>query len=73
MGYSPVMLNQLVPELTRRMAEDIFATDAGDWPALLRALRQTREEFRAGKGGLSPSKDTISQAAESSRAKKNHD
>jgi len=73
MGYSPVKLNQLVPELTRRMAEDIFATDAGDWPALLRALRQTREEFRAGKGVLSPSKDTISQAAESSRAKKNHD
>ncbi|HKU19509.1 MAG TPA: hypothetical protein VJQ50_00745 [Terriglobales bacterium] len=73
MGYSPVMLNRLVPELTRRMAEDIFATDAGDWPALLRALRQTREEFRAEKGGVPPSKDTISQAAESSRAKKNHD
>ncbi len=73
MGYSPVMLNQLVPELTRRMAEDIFATDAGDWPALLRALRQTREDFRAGKGVLSPSKDTISQSEESSGATKNHD
>src|SRR5207247_8939345 len=30
--YSPVMLNRLVPELTRRMVEKIFATDFEDWP-----------------------------------------
>jgi len=49
MGYSPVMLNKLVPTLTHRMVENIFATDPEDWPALLRALRQTGEEFRHGK------------------------
>jgi hypothetical protein len=48
-GYSPVVLNHLVPELTRRMVEKIFATDFEDWPALLRAARETGEEFRQGK------------------------
>jgi hypothetical protein len=48
-GYSPVMLNRLVPELTRRMVEKIFATDFEDWPALLRAMHETGEDFRAGK------------------------
>jgi hypothetical protein len=47
--YSPVMLNRLVPELTRRMVEKIFATDLEDWPALLRATRETGDEFRQGK------------------------
>ncbi len=54
-NYSPVMLNRLVPELTRRMVEKIFATDFEDWPALLRATRETGEEFRQGKiAALSP-------------------
>lgn len=48
-GYSPVMLNRLVPELTHRMVEKIFATDFEDWPAILRAMRETGEEFRQGK------------------------
>jgi hypothetical protein len=48
-GFSPVMLNRLVPELTRRMVEKIFATDMEDWPALLRAARETGDEFRNGK------------------------
>jgi len=48
-GYSPVMLNQLVPELTRRMVEKIFATDIEDWPALWRATRETGDEFRNNK------------------------
>jgi hypothetical protein len=48
-GYTPVMLNRLVPELTRRMVEKIFATDMEDWPALLRAARETGDEFRNGK------------------------
>jgi hypothetical protein len=52
--YSPVMLNRLVPELTRRMVEKIFATDLEDWPALLRAARETGDEFRRGKFGTSP-------------------
>ena len=48
-GDSPVMLNRLVPELTHRMVEKIFATDMEDWPALMRAARETGEEFRNGK------------------------
>lgn len=47
--YSPVMLNRLAPELTRRMVEKIFATDLEDWPALLRATREAGDEFRQGK------------------------
>jgi hypothetical protein len=48
-GYSPVMLNRLVPELTRHMVANIFATDIEDWPALTRAMRETGEEFRQDK------------------------
>jgi hypothetical protein len=48
-GYSPVMLNHFVPELTLMMVEKIFATDHEDWPALLRAMQETGAEFRAGK------------------------
>jgi len=49
MGYSPVMLTRLIPQLTRRMVEKIFATDIEDWPALWRAARETGDEFRNGK------------------------
>jgi len=49
MGYSPVMLNLLVPELTRQMVTRIFATNIDDWPAILRAMKQTGEEFEQGK------------------------
>jgi hypothetical protein len=48
-GYSAVMLNRLVPQLTHRMVEKIFASDFEDWPAMLRAMRETGEEFRQGK------------------------
>jgi hypothetical protein len=48
-GLSAVMLNHLVPQLTRSMVERIFATDLGDWPALLRAIHETGEDFRNGK------------------------
>jgi len=48
-GLSPVALNRLVPELTQHMVEKTFATDFEDWPAILRALRETGEEFRQGK------------------------
>ena len=54
MGYSPVELNRLVPELTRRMVAKIFATDFEDWAALLRALHETGKEFREGKIGVEP-------------------
>ena len=48
-GLSAVTLNHLVPELTRSMVEKIFATDLEDWPALVRAMHETAEEFRSGK------------------------
>lgn len=49
MGYPPVELNLLVPELTRTMVTNIFASNTDDWPALQRAMLQTGEEFRNGK------------------------
>jgi hypothetical protein len=54
MGYEPALLNRLVPELTRRMVEKLFATDLEDWPAVLRAERETGDEFRAGKIAFVP-------------------
>jgi hypothetical protein len=58
MGYSPVMLNRLVPELTRHMTAKIFATDLEDWPAMLRAMRETGEELRQGKIASLPAATT---------------
>jgi hypothetical protein len=49
MGYSPAELNLLVPELTRNMVANIFASNIDDWHALLRAMQQTGNEFRQGK------------------------
>jgi hypothetical protein len=49
MGYSPAALNLLVPALTRRMVANIFGTSIDDWPALMRAMRQTGQQFREGK------------------------
>jgi hypothetical protein len=48
MGYQPQSLNLLIPELSRRMIAKIFATDLEDWPAILRAMEQTGDEFRHG-------------------------
>jgi hypothetical protein len=39
----------------------IFATDLEDWPALLRAMQETGDEFRQGKISLPPAGNTISQ------------
>ena len=59
-GLPPESLHQLVPALTRRMVENIFATDLDDWPALLRALRETGEEFRQGKFDSLPMTSAVS-------------
>jgi hypothetical protein len=48
-GTPPEALNRMVPDLTRRMVEKVFATDFEDWPALIRALRETGDEYRRGK------------------------
>jgi len=60
MGYSPVTLNILAPQLTRYMTAKIFATDLEDWPALLRAMQETGDEFRQGKIALLPVANTSS-------------
>ena len=57
-GYSPVTLNRLVPELTRKMVGKIFATDFEDWPALLRAMHETGADFRDGKLSSAPRMNT---------------
>ncbi len=59
-GYAPVVLNHLVPELTRTMVEKIFATDLEDWPALLRAMRETGADLREGRL-ISPPKISTAQ------------
>ncbi len=48
-GYAPVDLNRLVPELTGHMVAKIAATDFEDWPALLRAMHATGDDFRRSK------------------------
>jgi len=68
MGYSPVMLNRMVPELTRHMVAKIFATDLEDWPAVLRAMQETGEEFRQGKIVLAPVGNTTASLAPSATA-----
>jgi hypothetical protein len=61
MGYDPVTLNHLAPELTSRMVAKIFATDLDDWPAILRAIRETGEEVRQGKIALLSSNGDLAQ------------
>ena len=61
MGYSPVMLNVLVPQLTRRMVEQTFASHLEDWGAVLRAMRQTGDEFRQGKIAGLPKRNSTAE------------
>jgi hypothetical protein len=42
------------------MVENIFATHLDDWPALLRALRETGNEYREGRLEVSPKKSALS-------------
>jgi hypothetical protein len=67
-GDPPVDLNRLVPELTRRMVQKIAATNFEDWPALLRAMRETGDEFRQGRTAEAA---THSGAERRSRSEKN--
>jgi hypothetical protein len=60
-NYSPALLNTLVPQLTHRMVEKIFATDFEDWPALLRALHEAGDEFRRGQVAQAPAGTTTAE------------
>ena len=57
MGYAPAVLNRMIPELTRRMVEKIFATHPDDWIAMHRAMRETGDEFRGGKLAFLPASE----------------
>jgi hypothetical protein len=46
LSLSPAELNVRIPQWTRRLVEDIFASHLEDWPAVLRSLRQVGEEVR---------------------------
>ena len=46
LSLSPGELNVRIPQWTRKLVEDIFASHLEDWPALLRSLRQVGDEVR---------------------------
>ena len=47
LSLSPADLNVRIPQWTRKLVEDIFASHLEDWPAVLRSLRQVGDEVRA--------------------------
>jgi len=59
LGYAPEALNTLVPQLTHRMVEKIFATDFEDRQAVLRAMRETGDEFRRSGLASVPKADAV--------------
>jgi hypothetical protein len=46
-GVSPPQLNVRIPEWTRRLVEQIFASHLEDWPAVLKSLHGVGDEVRA--------------------------
>jgi hypothetical protein len=47
LSLPPAQLNVRIPEWTRTLVEDIFASHLEDWPAVLKSLRQVGDEVRA--------------------------
>ena len=47
LSISPSQLNVRIPEWTRKLVEQIFASHLEDWPAVLRSLHQVGDEERA--------------------------
>jgi len=46
MELPPAELNVKIPEWTRQLVEQIFASHLEDWPAVLRSLRQVGDGVR---------------------------
>jgi hypothetical protein len=61
---SPETLNLLCPQLTRLMIAKIFATDFEDWPAVVRAMHETGDEFLHGKVSSLPGTETTATTAQ---------
>lgn len=56
----PAQLNVRIPEWTRKLVEQIFASHLEDWPALLRSLRTVGEDVRAaGRPGAAEQKASL--------------
>jgi hypothetical protein len=58
---APEALNLLSPQLTRRMIAKIFASDIEDWPAVVRAMHETGEEWSQGKLDLARPVETAAR------------
>ena len=46
LNVSPAQLNLRIPEWTRRLVEQIFASHLEDWPAVLKSLRTVGDDIR---------------------------
>jgi hypothetical protein len=47
LSVTPQQLNARIPEWTRRLVEQIFASHLEDWPAVLKSLRTIGDDIRA--------------------------
>jgi hypothetical protein len=47
LSVTPTQLNVRIPEWTRRLVEQIFASHLEDWPAVLKSLRTIGDDVRA--------------------------
>ena len=46
LSVSPTQLNVRIPEWTRKLVEQIFASHLEDWPAVLKSLRSVGDDVR---------------------------
>ena len=47
LSVSPTQLNVRIPEWTRKLVEQIFASHLEDWPAVLKSLRVVGDDVRS--------------------------
>jgi hypothetical protein len=57
LNLSPAQLNVRIPEWTRKLVEQIFASHLEDWPAVLKSLRHVGDEVRVQNRGGSANGD----------------
>jgi hypothetical protein len=53
LSVSPSQLNVRIPEWTRKLVEQIFASHLEDWPAVLKSLRSVGDDVRTKARALS--------------------
>jgi hypothetical protein len=59
---TPAQLNVRIPEWTRKLVEQIFASHLEDWPALLKSLRRVGDEVRTQSSGSPADKAELQEA-----------